>query len=106
MFIMDIFPLPNTSDSSNNINSNNNNNNNYFNRVYLCICKPKIDKYGIFEIAYKPFTSIEEAEMYNRVKEQNNSITKIIPLCKYTPSVLDNVILGYKFKDYIKDKLV
>lgn len=102
MFVNDIIPLPNMVNNSNN---NNSNNNNYFNRVYLCICKPKIDKYGIFEIAYKPFTSIEEAEMYNRVKE-NNAITKIIPLCKYTPSVFDNVILGYKFKDYIKDKLV
>jgi len=107
MFVNDLYH-PNIDDNANFVNGNNDNNNNnikYFNRVYLCVCKPNPANYGIYNIAYKPFTSIEEADMYKRIFCRDY-LTKIVPMCKYTPTTFDNIILGYKFKKYISNKIV
>lgn len=89
---------------------NNNSNNNYYNRVYLCICKQDEKELSKFNLAYKYFNNLEEADLYKQAYLNANSnipiLTKIVPICKYTPNMADKYIIDYKFKDYIRNKIV
>jgi hypothetical protein len=106
MFVNDIYHS--NKDNINNIN--NNSNNNYFNRVYLCICQQNKDELSKFNLAYKYFNNLEEANLYKQAYLNSNSnvhiLTKIVPICKYTPNMADKYIIDYKFKDYIRNKIV
>jgi hypothetical protein len=111
MFVNDIFYNDNNKDNKDNINNiNNNSNNNYFNRVYLCICQQNKDELSKFNLAYKYFNNLEEANLYKQAYLNSNSnvpiLTKIVPICKYTPNMADKYIIDYKFKDYIRNKIV
>lgn len=105
MFVNDIFYNDNNKD-----NIKNNSNNNYFNRIYLCICQQNKDELSKFNLAYKYFNNLEEADLYKKAYLNSNSnipiLTKIVPICKYTPNMADKYIIDYKFKDYIRNKIV
>jgi hypothetical protein len=105
MFVNGVFYNDNNKD-----NVNNYSNNNYFNRVYLCICQQNKDELSKFGLAYKYFNNIEEANLYKQAYLNSNSnipiLTKIVPICKYTPNMADKYIIDYKFKDYIRNKIV
>jgi len=110
MFVNDIFYNDNNINNNNKDNINNNSNNNYFNRVYLCICQQNKDELSKFNLAYKYFNNLEEANLYKQAYLNSNSnvsiLTKIVPICKYTPNMADKYIIDYKFKDYIRNKIV
>lgn len=107
MFVNEIIHS-NNSNNSNNIN--NNSNNNYFDRVYLCICKQDEKELSKFNLAYKYFNNIEEANLYKQAYLNSNSsiptLTKLVPICKYTPNIADKYILNFKFTNYIRNKIV
>ncbi len=77
MFVNDIFYNDNNKD-----NINNNSNKNYFNRVYLCICQQNKDKLSKFNLTYKYFNNLEEANLYKQAYLNANSnvpiLTKIV----------------------------